>query len=29
LAGADAVCETLIGGYEALRVGLDRPLAPG
>ncbi len=28
LGGADAVCETLIEGYENLRVGLDRLLAP-
>ena len=28
LAGADGVCETLIEGYEILRVGLDRLLAP-
>jgi hypothetical protein len=28
LAGADAVCGTLIEGYETLRAGLDRLLAP-
>jgi HPt (histidine-containing phosphotransfer) domain-containing protein len=28
LTGADAACETLIEGYEALRAGLDRLLAP-
>jgi two-component system sensor histidine kinase/response regulator len=28
LAGADAACETLIEGYETLRAGLDRLLAP-
>ena len=28
LAGADAVCDTLIEGYETLRSGLDRLLAP-
>jgi hypothetical protein len=28
LAGADAACETLIEGYETLKVGLDRILAP-
>jgi HPt (histidine-containing phosphotransfer) domain-containing protein len=28
LAGADAACETLIEGYETLRVGLDRLLSP-
>jgi HPt (histidine-containing phosphotransfer) domain-containing protein len=28
LAGADAICETLIEGYETLRAGLDRLLAP-
>jgi signal transduction histidine kinase/CheY-like chemotaxis protein/HPt (histidine-containing phosphotransfer) domain-containing protein len=28
LAGADAVCEMLLEGYETLRAGLDRLLAP-
>jgi hypothetical protein len=28
LAGADAVCETLLEGYETLKAGLDRLLAP-
>ena len=28
LAGADAICETLLEGYETLRAGLDRLLAP-